>query len=247
MYNPIRSRATRTIEAYSPGEKIGFNIIELEKGSCILVAIDYFTRKGFAYYSTSKTSEKILSFLKEVHKDIGIKTLITDEGRENISKNIKEWLNTENIIQHSTTPYHQSNGRVERFNRTIRESLNKLESPGTLHMRIKEVINKYNQTFHRIIGMSPNEAMNPDRYDEVKRNQYEARIKANTKFLVRGKWMKLKLGDKIIVKDELRKSKKGPRFKVEAVVQEVLEYDTYKIKLKDGKICKRHISQLKKL
>lgn len=247
LYNPIRSRAHRVVEAYFPGEKVGFDIVELKKGSNILVAIDYFTRRGFASYCRSKDTTTVLKFIQKVHEEIPIKMLISDEGRENISATMKKWLKAQNITQHITTPYHhQSNGRVERFIRTIREGLNKLEMKGPLLLRLEEVIEKYNQTYHRSIGMTPKEASNPKRSEEVKINQYNSRISENKKFLLRGNWPILKEDDKVVIKDELRKNKKGPRFKTEAVVKEVLGFNTYKLEKANGRLCKRHVSQLKK-
>ena len=91
------------MEAYFPGEKVGFDIVELKKGSNILVAIDYFLRRGFASYSKSKNTTTILKFIQKVHKEIPIKMLISDEGRENISVTMKRWLKSQNIAKHVTT------------------------------------------------------------------------------------------------------------------------------------------------
>ena len=247
-YNPLRTKTHRVIEAYFPGEKIGFDVIEIGKGSNILVAIDYFSRMGFAKYSKSKDTSTILQFIQSVHERIPIETLVTDEGRENIGQNIKNWLNSEGIQHHVTTLYHhQSNGRVERFNRTIHESLNKLGMRESIHIRVREVLNKYNQSYHRIIRMAPNEAIKPENREEVKNNQYELKIKENEAFLLNGNWPILKVGDRVLIKDELRKSKKGRKFKTEAVIKEILGFNTYKLEKSNKKSYKRHISQLKLL
>lgn len=67
LYNPIKSKPHRIIEAFRPGERVAVDTLELGKGKNILVAIDYFTRRGYAKYSRSKSSEEILSFIKAVH------------------------------------------------------------------------------------------------------------------------------------------------------------------------------------
>ncbi|KAM0680997.1 hypothetical protein GINT2_000780 [Glugoides intestinalis] len=114
-------------------------------------------------------------------------------------------------------------------------------------MSIKKLIKKYNESYHRSIVMLPSEAMLPVNHEEVKRNQYEARIDENLKFLKKGNWLKLRKGDRVLIKDELRKSKKGLRFKTGAIIKEVLGFDTYKLEKNKGGLCKRQKSQLKKL
>lgn len=82
MYNPIRSRPYRKIEAFGIGEKVGMDIMEPQRGQYIATAIDYFSRKGYAAVLPNKGSSAILSFLKKVGEDIKIQTLITDGGRK---------------------------------------------------------------------------------------------------------------------------------------------------------------------
>ena len=36
MYNPIKTKPSRIVEAYTPGEKVGFDIIELERVAIFL-------------------------------------------------------------------------------------------------------------------------------------------------------------------------------------------------------------------
>ena len=95
--------------------------------------------------------------------------------------------------------------------------------------------------------MAPNEAIKPENREEVKNNQYELKIKENEAFLLNGNWPILKLGDRVLIKDELRKSKKGRKFKTEAVVKEILGFNTYKLEKSNKKLYKRHISYLKLL
>ncbi|KAI5175753.1 hypothetical protein PAEPH01_2191, partial [Pancytospora epiphaga] len=61
-YNPIRKKAYRRVEAYEPGERVGFDIMEPERGQYILVAIDYFMRIGFAQVVSKKTTGNVLKF-----------------------------------------------------------------------------------------------------------------------------------------------------------------------------------------
>ncbi|KAG0424170.1 hypothetical protein DMUE_6105 [Dictyocoela muelleri] len=61
--------------------------------------------------------------------------------------------------------YHKSNGRIERENRTIREALR--HEKRSAKFVLKDVIANYNNSIHRGIGMSPNEALNSENWDRV--------------------------------------------------------------------------------
>lgn len=64
-----------------------------------------------------------------------------------------------NIELHYTTPFHhQSNGRVERFNRTLQEGIFKSKKNESLKEVTARVVEVYNKVFHTGIGMSLNEA-----------------------------------------------------------------------------------------
>ena len=125
--------------------------------------------------------------------------------------------------------------------------MNKTTIKGNIHAMIQKIIEIYNKTYHRIIGMSPNDANNPKNFQRVKENNYKSRIRENTKFLLNGDWPVLNVGDDVVIKDELRKSKKGTRFKSKAIVIENLGFNTYKLQKENKKLLKRHISQIKKL
>ncbi|KAF9763117.1 Retrovirus-related Pol polyprotein from transposon gypsy [Nosema granulosis] len=89
LYNPVRVGRSRDIKAYSMGEKVTFDIIGPIEGKYIIAAIDYFTRYGFARVLKNRESQGVLKFLKEIHKIIPVKTLISDSAKESISRRLK--------------------------------------------------------------------------------------------------------------------------------------------------------------
>lgn len=244
LYNPIRNKGYRSVEAFFPGERVAFDIMEPERKQYILVAIDYFTRMGFAQVVQKKTSGKVLEFLKKVQSILPIKTLVTDGARENLSKKVEEWLGSNAINRHTTSPYHhESNGRVERFNRTIWEGIRKINKPGTFAMRIKKIIEAYNQTYHRAIGMSPLEAQKEENWEQVRKMQFYSRIKHNQKRCER--WKEFKEGNLVLLKNDPVLCKREPKFKEQVEIKGVLGQDTYLVSKRSNKIYKRHASQLR--
>lgn len=107
-----------------PGEKVGVDIMEISPKEKIIMAIDYFTRYLFAKVLNSKESTKVLEFMQQVNKKLKIITLIADNGKEFNNKELKKWAAENKINLNYSVPYfYESNGRIERANRKIRDAL----------------------------------------------------------------------------------------------------------------------------
>lgn len=78
------------------------------------------------------------------------------------------WAENNNVELHITSPFHhQSNGRVERFNRTLQEGVYKLGSKKNLRDKVNKVLEVYNSIKHTSIGISPNEAIKIENHKSV--------------------------------------------------------------------------------
>jgi hypothetical protein len=160
-----------------------------------------------------------------------------------MNSKLKEWAKDNEVELEYTIPYfHQSNGRVERANRTIRNALRK--TPGSTKKKLSKVIYNYNNTFHRGIGMSPMKALDEKNREKV----YDWQKNYELDYLKYKKMQeKFGLGDKVLIKNENRKSKMDDLFNNKGVVVENLKHDFYLIKKDEGGIVKRHSSQFKGL
>jgi hypothetical protein len=99
---------------------MGMDLLELVAGEKILTAIDYFSRKAFAMIVKSKEPNKVLKYLDKIFLELPFKTLITDNGGEFRNDKVDECI-IHNVKLIYAVPYnHQSNGRIEWANRTIR-------------------------------------------------------------------------------------------------------------------------------
>ncbi|OIR56188.1 MAG: uncharacterized protein A8A55_3066, partial [Amphiamblys sp. WSBS2006] len=119
--------------AYRPFEKIAIDV--LDTGSVtsagnkyIFLAIDYFSKWTFAMATSHKNTETACEFVEEcIFRQYGApEVLISDNGREFTSVQFKALLTKYGVKQSLSSPYYpQSNGVVERSNRTILGKLSK--------------------------------------------------------------------------------------------------------------------------
>ena len=150
----------------APMERIGIDILSLptetEDGNvCILVVSDYFTKWTQAIPLPDHTALTVADALVvEVFLKFGTPRLIhSDQGAEFQSELIRELCRILEIKQTRTAPYHpQSDGQVERFNRTLLDMLAKFcaENPETWDQHLPYVMCAYRSTVHGSTGCSPN-------------------------------------------------------------------------------------------
>lgn len=62
-------KSGKYVETERPGELVSFDMLEIEKNKRIIIGIDYFTRKLYDKYFTSKETDKILKFIKQVYEE----------------------------------------------------------------------------------------------------------------------------------------------------------------------------------
>ena len=213
--------------------------MDWDKRVKIVIGIDFFSRKSFAMVLNTKEAEGVVRFLTRVYEEFNFKMLQSDNGREFSNKKIEKWCKDRKIVQKFTTPhYHQGNGRVERVIRTIRNMLKRTQGP--LKVKLSKVINAYNNSKHRGIGMSPNKALIKENYEAVrlKSKEYSREFKPV-------KHKRYNIGDNVILKNELKLNKNDDEFKRLGTISDVLENDNYVIKTKNNKMLTRHSTQLK--
>lgn len=155
------------IKVDKPKDPVGIDLLIVNENLKVIVMIDYFTRIIFARCIASKEAIKILHFVDTVYQKFKFKKLICDNGKEFQNELLKRFAERNEIeLDYGIPYYHASNGRVERANRTIRDALKKVNKP--IRIALKDVVDKYNRTIHRGIGMAPIEAMKPENWKKVR-------------------------------------------------------------------------------
>lgn len=127
----------------------------------ILVLIDTFTRKVFAKLLKSKSENNVYDAFCELLEKTGhFNHLCTDKGKEFTNKRFKALLKKLKINHyHPVTLNHSA--FAERVIQTILNLINKFihnkKSKSFVHY-FDDIVKTYNNKYHRIIGMSPNQA-----------------------------------------------------------------------------------------
>ena len=127
-----------------------------------LVAIDNFTKFAWVQPMKEKNAKNLIEALDEIIYKMGHpKQIYTDIEGAMTNKEFISWIINTKKIKHITTATHAHT--VERFNRTLKENIIKrLEADNKgRHLWTDElyyVLNKYNNTEHSSISMSPNDA-----------------------------------------------------------------------------------------
>ena len=129
-----RNEPLHPIPVHEPFYQIGIDIVgplpRTEKGNrYIVVAVDYLTKWPEAKALGEATAENVATFIYEsiICRHGCPNRILSDRGTHFNNRIVAALMNRFQIKHHFSTPYHpQTNGLVERYNRTLCETLAKL-------------------------------------------------------------------------------------------------------------------------
>lgn len=127
----------------------------------LLTVIDTFSKKAWVVPVKNKTALFITNAMKSIFNtsNRNPRNLQTDNGKEFYNKQFQQLMKLYEINHYSTYSVLKAS-IVERFNRTLKAMMWKEFSNQGSYKWIniyKELVDKYNNTFHRTIQMTPNE------------------------------------------------------------------------------------------
>ena len=214
LHRPIRKHFTkRYVFVRNVDDIFGADLIDMRalskqnKGyKYILMVEDIFSKYGWAVPLKTKTGIAVRDALKQIFKQHVPKKLWTDAGWEFYNTEVKTLLKKHDITLYSTENEEKCSV-VERWNRTIKTKLWKYFTANHTHKYIDvldALIEKYNNTVNRAIGMTPTEARKPSNHGAVFRHLYFKKMAK-----LGEKKPKFQIGDKVrlgVKKDLFEKS-----------------------------------------
>lgn len=239
----------------------------LPNNEYVLVLIDYYSRYQEVVFLKNISSEKIIKAMEEIFCRLGLpKSLRTDNGRQYISAEFKEFCKLNDITQITTPPYWpQANGEVENMNRSLVKRL-KIASVNKANYKqeIHKFILMYNVTPHSTTGSPPSELMfnrvirdkipsiqdiTEDMIDSSARdldciNKQKGKERGDKRR--KAKESEIAVGDKVLLKNVVFPNKLTTNFDV--TEYEVVNRSGNEVEIfGDGKTFRRNISHVKKI
>ena len=172
----------------------------------ILMVIDIFSKYGWSVPLKTKTGKEVAGALQKIFKENKSPAkLWVDKGREFYNKDVSALLKKNDILIYSTNNDEKCSV-VERWNRTIKTQLWRYFSANGTHKYIdilQPLMDKYNSTKHRSIGMTPLDARKSSNYQQVFKNLYFKKVQSR---ILKPKY---KVGDKVRISKKKNIFEKG--------------------------------------
>ena len=165
LNKPMRRRfQTRSYKTSGPNDLWQADLMEMIPfasinggNKYILTCIDVFSRFARAIPIKSKSANDVSAALTHMLKDEKPRHLQTDQGLEFYNANVKALLRKKKINHYSVFSQYKA-ALVERFNRTLREKLARhfvAQGNKKWVSVLPSLIDSYNKSKHRGIGMRP--------------------------------------------------------------------------------------------
>lgn len=137
----------------------------------ILTAVNINSRLGYAKILSNKQASTVLSAIKAFVKKHKPKIVTSDNGTEFTNQLAESFFKAQKVEHYNAEPGdHTKMGKIERFNRTIKQRLMKMDRKVTSKL-IDDIVYNYNSTEHRSIGMTPDEAKGTVIQSELEHNE----------------------------------------------------------------------------
>ena len=198
------------------------------------------TRKAYVYHVSNLKKQTIIEifnqWIQDLPQDQYPSTISSDLGSEFNSKDFYKWLEDKKIklfyINKSDYKTSYATAIVDRFIRIIKEKLEryqKLNDTKSIIQAVKDIVEGYNNTTHRMLGKSPNEMTR----DDVEKLATEKR-KHNNEIL--NKFYDEVQDKKVGILSKKNIFDKGSKMKLSKDSHDVVGIEGYNFKLDNGRM-----------
>ena len=253
LHKPIKKRFKRNpIIVEKINENFQADLVDMKEFSkinggynFILTVIDVFSKRAWAVPLKNKTSRAVTDGMEIVLKEAKPIKLQTDRGKEFENKDFKNLMKKYNINHFTTKNVDIKCAVIERFNRTLKNKMFKYFTRTGKRKYIDilpQLINSYNDTYHRTIKMAPNQVKTSEE-KKIFKNIYGYENKRA--ILKKFKKPLLKTGDDVRKKYDMKILDRGyypnwtdQTYKIDKSIKNV-EKPLYKIKSSTGQLLER--------
>lgn len=222
IHKPLNKRiTTRPIIVNGKAKMAGIDLIDFQKLSghndqkrYVLTYVDMFSKYCEARAITNKqqatVTKALIDILDSMPQSWRPRTILSDRGGE-FGKQMEQELKQRDIKLIHSSPYApQTNGAVERFNRTLKTVLFELFTRNTTLnylQYLKPLIDNFNNSRHSTTGFKPIEIMQNDDIDIQSLNEkIRAKIRQQPSPLAVGDYVRIALTtDPAVRKNKFRK------------------------------------------
>lgn len=131
-----------------------------DKTRYLLTIIDVFSKYAYVIPLKSKRGSEVTKAFARVLKKESPSNLRTDQGKEYVNHDFKRLMKRYKINHYTTHEGDIKTGVAERFNRTIKSRIYKLltDRKSSRYIdKLSDLVDGYNNSKHRSIGMAPRE------------------------------------------------------------------------------------------
>ena len=144
----------------------------------LLTVIDVFSKYGWIVPLKTKTGKEVAQAFLKLFLNGHPSRWWTDKGTKFYNEQLEAVLATTNLMLYSTENEEKSSV-VERWDRTMKNIMWKYFTSHNTHkyIDVPSIVEKYNNTYHRSIKLTPSDARNPASYQHV-HNALYAKVNA---------------------------------------------------------------------
>jgi transposase InsO family protein len=150
----------------------------------ILTCIDVFSKRAFAVPLKDKRGSTLVEAFEQIFSDTIPNLLQSDRGTEFLNSQVQELFKKYNIRHYWSFNDEIKAAVVERFNRTLKTRMYRYFTAQNTNRWIdvlQSLIASYNNSFHRTIGMTPND-VTADNQQQIAQRVFPPKVVPNWKF-----------------------------------------------------------------